>query len=330
MTLNKIFMLCCLFLMVSPVVNAQEVTRQNAVSVTCGTIIEGEFTSDFVEHNYALNIDPGTALDVTVTPFGSGLSMGLFLTGPTNQILAMNGGNTDSRGISYLPVRNAPALTTEGLGSRGTHTIHITNFEVDYYDVSDDAYYYLSSDEAAGIGLYTLYIGCTLRDGTVINPGEIVDNIQPPQNTTSQVMTVTVQETIAQLVSDPDFFGFPGLAPVDMSAVARIPLSDGIPFTGAVTPTGGEILGYTISATTDQLINLTVERLSGNLNLGVAVIDADSNLLYFSALVTSEVMSTRLRMPADGEYIVGVFRLDLLSPDAPDATAFSIQIDSVE
>jgi hypothetical protein len=149
-------------------------------------------------------------------------------------------------------------------------------------------------------GAYTLFLGCTLRDGTVIQPGDT-----PSQESSSS--STSSSEPQAPVFSG---VGFPGLAPVDF---ARIPMIANTPMTGAITPTGGEIL------------DLTFTRLSGNLNLGLVVLSVDNQVVFQASLVTSQTLSTRFTLPSAGTYTIGVFRIDLLPPAAPEATAFQLQ-----
>jgi hypothetical protein len=39
----------------------------------------------------------------------------------------------------------------------------------------------------------------------------------------------------------------------------------------------------------------------------------------------SFVLNTRFTLPTAGQYTIGVFRIDLLPPAAPEATAFQVQ-----
>lgn len=155
-------------------------------------------------------------------------------------------------------------------------------------------------------GAYKLLISCVLRDGTEIKPGSAAP-VPTPQS------------------GSPDF-GFPGLAPVDFSNVAKIPMIAGTPMTGAVTATGGEILGYQFDGKANATLDLSFTRLSGNLNLGLVLLSADNKVVYQASLVTSSAMSTTLTLPSDGKYTVGVFRIDLLPPAAPEPTAFQVQV----
>lgn len=126
--------------------------------------------------------------------------------------------------------------------------------------------------------------------------------------------------------SQPAFFGngFPGLPPVDFSKVAKLPLPMDMPMGGAITPTGGEILGFTLDAKANDTLDLSFTRVSGNLNLGLVVLSADNKVIFQASLVTSKTLSTQFMFPAEGQYTIGVFRVDLLPPAKPEATAFQI------
>ncbi len=160
-------------------------------------------------------------------------------------------------------------------------------------------------------GQFTLSIGCILEDGTIINPGDVlpsaVDTVPP-----------SMPEPVAPL------FGFPGLASVDFINATKDPLIIGTAMTKAITPTGSEIFGFTLDANANDKLDLSVNRLSGNLNLGVVILSADNKVVFYGGLITSESLSTRLTLPTAGQYTIGVFRVDLLPPDAPEATAFQV------
>ena len=54
------------------------------------------------------------------------------------------------------------------------------------------------------------------------------------------------------------------------------------------------------------------------------VLSANNEVVFQASLVTSESLSTRLTLPSAGQYTIGVFRIDLLPPASPEATAFQI------
>lgn len=93
---------------------------------------------------------------------------------------------------------------------------------------------------------------------------------------------------------------------------------------GAITPNGGEIMGFTLDAAAGDTLDLAVNRVSGNLNLGLVVLSADNKVVFQASLVTSQTLNTRFTLPSAGTYTIGVFRVDLLPPAAPEATAFQV------
>jgi hypothetical protein len=277
MKIHKIYCLCILILFVS----ALDVYAQT--NVQCGSILEGEFTED-KSQNYMITLAPGDVLEVSGETLGDYLQIRIDVDAPTTGTVASSNTRV-GRGTS-----DSPRTVTDVLSERGIYTITV---------------------KPDGLGIYSLYVSCTLRDGTVIQPGDTA-----PQNTDSSTAPVA-----------PSFsgVGFPGLQPVDFSAVAKIPMIAGTPMTGAVTPTGGEILGYTLDAAGGEVVDLSVSKLSGNLNLGVVVLSADNEVVFQASLVTSQSLTTRLTLPSAGQYTIGVFRVDLLPPDSPEATAFQVQ-----
>jgi hypothetical protein len=178
------------------------------------------------------------------------------------------------------------------LSERGTYTIEV---------------------DSNGPGLYTLLIGCTLRDGTVISPGDAISST-PTSPTSAPVPTLSVGVP-----------GFPGLAPVDMSNTLSLPLIVGTPMTGIVTSAGNEVLGFSVEAYAGDTIELSFRKLSGNLNLGVVVLSPENRVVFYGGLVLSDSLSTHFTLQDTGQYMIGVYRVDLLPPVTSEATAFQVQ-----
>jgi hypothetical protein len=166
-------------------------------------------------------------------------------------------------------------------------------------------------------GDYDLSVACTLADGTIINPGDA-----PP-------LLDTGGEDGGTGDSGAEFsgVGFPGLQAVDFANVAKLPLIEGVPMTGAISGSGGEILGFTFEAEQGDVFDLSYARVSGNLNLGLVVISETNDVVFQTSLVLSETVSTRFTIPVTGQYTVGVFKIDLLPPDNPEPTAFQLKVD---
>jgi hypothetical protein len=295
------------------------VQAQTSKSLRCGDILEGEvvkseqtiigdYDGKRYGDTYVLNIAAGTKVNLVSTPLGNTFNVGFaFLDSSKNVILAVN------KAIEGEP----ETLNDFALGSSKQMLVVVGLKPGSNTDEKDDfGYLGISRSQGQGLffGAYELRIGCTLRDGTVIEPGEATANT----STTSTSGGATTAPFTG--------VGFPGLAPVDFSNVAKIPMIAGTPMTGAVTVTGSEVLGYIFDGKASTPVELTVTRLSGNLNLGVVVLSEDNKVVYQASLVTSTAMTTTFPVPADGKYTVGVFRIDLLPPAAPEATAFQVQV----
>ncbi|MBI5668034.1 MAG: PPC domain-containing protein [Chloroflexi bacterium] len=253
-------------------------------SVQCGQIIEGEFLRADNEgaQEYTLSLAPGDRITVSGDTVGAYLKYAIRVFAPTTGVVASD---------DYVH-RDEPHAESNVLSERGTYTIRVWS---------------------NGPGLYTLYIGCTLRDGTVIAPGDVP--------VSHQVTT----STSASLTQDVPEFGFAGLAPVDFANVARLTIPANVPMTGAITPNGGEILGYLVNGSEGDVLELRFTRLSGNLNLGLIVLSQNNELAFQASLITTNSLITQFTLPSTGEYTVGVFRVDLLPVSQPEPTAFQIQ-----
>lgn len=255
-------------------------------SIQCGDVVEGELTAstDAIQ-KYVLNVAPGATLNIQVEPIGSTLAVQLLLL--------------DSSGKQLIKVDE---------GDKGKAE-KINGFVIS----SRNPYVVIEGRNNWGdrfLGAYTLSVGCILRDNTIINPGEAT-----PLNNTA-----VNSSNLATFSGN----GFPGLAPVDFSAVAKIPTVANVPMTGGVAPTGDTILGYTLDASANDTLALNFTRLSGNLNLGLVVLSADNKVVFQASLVTSSELTTKFTLPTAGTYTIGIFRIDLLPPDAPEATAFQL------
>ncbi len=296
------------FLGLASIVYAQDVKRVSGSSAKCGDIVEGEFTSNYQEDTYKINLKAGDTLDVSVVPFGVQLNSVIIVNGPTNLAIA---GSTGVRvGLSSLDVvgyDSHPIVNTGVLAANGIFTIRIDNFSFGTYRYSEDKY--SSLYDSLGIGAYTLNIGCTLRDGTVINPGDTIQPITP---------------TIAPIITTFSGTGFPGLAPVDFANAFTNDLTLGQPAKSKIPPAGDAVLGYTFDAAANDNLALSFTRVSGNLNLGLVVLSADNKVVFQASLVTSSELTTKFTLPSAGTYTIGIFRIDLLPPDAPEATAFQL------
>ncbi|MFN8491515.1 MAG: PPC domain-containing protein [Caldilineaceae bacterium] len=300
-------------LLLLPVFPTAIVYSQNETSVRCGEIIDGQFGQNAEEHIYLLTMQSRESFEVTVQPVGDFLKTVLGIYGPSGLLLALS--NSDE-GNYRGQVSKSPKLTSGILSAKGIYKIRVTNTAV---DINNDA---LVTNVAysGGIGDYALSIGCTKSNGSKIEPGD------GPQSTptTAPLPTPTVRP--GTLISTTVAFkgaGFPGLAPVDFSDVAPVPLKVDRPM-GGVLPLDNQILGFTLDAKANDVLDLSYERESGNLNIGIVVLSATNKVVFQASLVTSESLATRFTLPEAGKYTIGVFRINLVNPDKPQPTAFQL------
>lgn len=268
-----------LFLILAKYVSAKDV-------VQCGSIIEGEFTENRQVDEYTIDLSPGDVLRVSGDRVGAYLSYDLDVTSPLGRYVIGRSYDQDFSG--------EPSGETAVLSERGTYTIQL---------VSD------------ATGLYTLYVGCTLRDGTTIDPGDPIQELSNP-----------AEGSLPVVAPDTPPFGFAGLPPVDFASVVPFSIPAGVPMTGGITPTGNEILGYLVNGNEGDVVELHFTRLSGNLNLGIVVLSQNNELAFQASLITTNTLTTQFTLPSTGEYTVGVFRVNLLPPDTPEPTTFQIQV----
>lgn len=282
------------------------------VSVQCGDIIESEFIEEEEVQEYRIELSAGDTLEISGTVLGNQLEIGFFIAGPTNQLISSSDEDINETGAGYLSGEAQPEASSGILSASGEYSIYALNYEI-WYDRFIN--FNRQSWDENGPGLYTLFVGCTLRDGTVIEPGMLPNDEVADGTTTSN--------TTAQSVTFSGT-GFPGLSPVEFSNVASIPIPMGTPMSGAITPTGGEIIGYILDGATGDNLRVDVGRLSGNLNIGVVVLYNQNQVIYQASMNTAQNMSVDLVLPESATYTVGIFRLDLLPPANPEATAFQI------
>jgi hypothetical protein len=175
--------------------------------------------------------------------------------------------------------------------------------------------YYYGASWFNYYGAYTVYLGCTLRNGTVINPGDTT----PDTNTNSGNNSAPAAPTFSGT-------GFPGLAPVDFVDAVTTDLNLGQATKGKLPAGANAVLGYTFVAAANDNLAFSFNRVSGNLNLGLVVLSADNKVIFQASLVTASKLNAEFTLPTAGTYTIGIYRIDLLPPDAPEATAFQISV----
>jgi hypothetical protein len=267
-----------LLTLVSSAITAQ----QTATPIECGTILEAELTTndlndgDDPEHIYSINLNAGDTINVRVERIGSFLHFYLLLYGPQGNRLVED---TQGNGIAQI----------EGnVTATGLYTISIFGHD------------------ANNIGAYQAFFGCTLRDGTVIAPGDI-----PSSNPTSI----------------PTFsgFGLPPLPAVDFSAGIEIPIALGQPQTAPIAANLVALYNYTASE--GETRTLSLSRASGNISIGVTVIKKENNeIVFLGGMPSSNNLSVELTFPSAGDYVIGLFVLNT-STLTGSSGAVTVQLD---
>ncbi|MEL6309990.1 MAG: hypothetical protein AAFQ52_17750, partial [Chloroflexota bacterium] len=103
-------------------------------------------------------------------------------------------------------------------------------------------------------------------------------------------------------------FGFPGVLAVDFSEGIEIPLTLG---QAQTVPLGGDIALYTYGASAEEIVTLSVARVSGDISIGVTVINTETNeIIFLGGMPSSNNLSVELTFTSAGTYAVGLFRLD--------------------
>lgn len=271
--------------------------RKSEVAAECGDIIEGEYTVAVERHDYLITMAPGDVINGFVSPIGDFLDFRVLILEPA--------GNK----IYQLPPHSsgtvkAPSFETGVLSGRGLYRIQILNH--DYYE------------RPGNLGVYTIHIGCTLRDGTVIKPGAK----SVPSPPTPGPPAPAPEKLPA------DFRGFPGLGAIDFSGNAFVKLGLDIPLKGTISAGGSEIFGYRFDAEQGDRVTLRFERTSGNINLVLVLLDRNSKVAFQASLVATETLATGLTLTASGEYTLGIARIELLPPPRPSETSFEIEVRS--
>jgi hypothetical protein len=302
-TLKTVSYIFSLLIFTLPALAQEEVQRNAPMPVECGTIVPREFFHNAEEQAFAINVDAGTILDVSVVPLGQ-LNTFIIITGPTNLGVAVSNAQMTPNEVRVVTLEPQPRITTSKLGSTGTYTIRVVNTKFVHaraYVFAEDRYD--MGYHPGGIGAYSLYIGCTLPDGRIIKPG----NPTPPVLPSDDV--------------EPPAFGFPGLDPVDFAGAEPLPLEIG---SGRINSNSNEVEAFYFEADAGDILQLDLQRRAGNLNLGLVVLSAENQVVSYGGLITGDTFSTRITLPSTGQYTIGVFRVELLPPADPQATAFQI------
>jgi hypothetical protein len=270
----------------------------------CGDVVATEFTQNDQIHSYILEMAAGdVSFQVSISPFGDGLSIAAEVFEPSGKSI----GGSSARGDNYQYAIPSPQLNVSPV-SPGNYRIVVSNTAVYRGKVASPG----RQDYMGGVGIYSLAVSCTLKGNKVVAPD------------LSKLQQAAAEEPAAQSSASSSVATANSPLAFDPAKAIRIPLIANTPMTGATTPTGSEAYGFTFDGKTGQNVDLKFTRLTGNLNLGMVVLSADNKVVFQASLVTSSDLTTTIPLPADGQYTIGVFKVDLLPPAEPQPTAFQV------
>jgi len=286
-------------LLVMPMTIAK--AQSPATIIKCGDKFENEFFKNYEFHDYNIDLAPGDSISITGDQTGDNLKYTFGLFSPT-QLLVMLANDGDTM--------RSPFAESGVLSARGTYLLRVANSDIGS-DAGTSSYY------TGGTGMYTLGIGCKLKDGTLIPPGSNTAPKTTPNAT--PVITGTQPSTVPFSGN-----GFPGLPPVDFSNTVKQPLDMTKPLTLTFSPTGSDVSGFTVDAKAGDKFSLNYKRLSGNGNLGLAVLSEKNEVIFQASLVTSDMLTTTFTFPTAGTYTIGLFRVNLVMVANPQPTKIVI------
>ncbi len=275
--------------------------------IVCGDNIEAEFTTIREERTYSITADAGTTVTVTIRSIAQQPRMFALVTDPSDFGIAISDGRMDAGQTVYFPgtLQSQIQLKDLILPATGKYTLRLVNFVFRNFNFSNSDYMVSPYDGVGGTGLYSILIECINRNGTPIPPLEDSGSDTTQSNDTPQSPIESIL---------PDF-----------SIVARIPLILDLPMGGGISGNANSLSAYSFEGVKDQQLTLDIKRIAGNLNIGVIVFSPSNEVLSLSSLIGVNNLAVSSILPSDGQYTVGVFRLDLLSPSTTENTAFQIQ-----
>jgi hypothetical protein len=118
--------------------------------------------------------------------------------------------------------------------------------------------------------------------------------------------------------------GFPGFRTTDLAALELPVAQIGVPLQGTIVPGQFQVAGFQFSSTQGTEIELTFTRLSGNMSLGLLLLDSDRQLDFQASLVANQEVRTSLALVA-GEHKLGIAAIEP-QPSSPVQTSFSIAL----
>jgi len=146
--------LCLNIVFVSSSFASEPITLNAAMK--CGGIYEGEFSKNIERHEYNVKMAPGDKLELSLSPIGEYLGLRVDIYGPSKTPVL--------RQHAMRLVKGPSSVSTKVLSGRGTYSIYVQNYA--YRNKAAR-----NGPKPGSLGVYSLYVKCILRDGTVVKPG---------------------------------------------------------------------------------------------------------------------------------------------------------------
>ena len=264
--------------------------KVSEVEVECGDIVEGEFVVAVERHEYKIKMAPGDVLDAFVAPVGDFLEFRARVLEPAgNEIFKEPAWNTGTV--------KAPVIKTGVLSGKGEYRIQIQNH---------DAY-----ERPGNLGIYTLHIGCKLRNSREIKPGEVskVASESMPSSSDSNHQTSAAPRSTG----------------VDLPKISFPKFSLNGPVEGTLSKDGNQVFGFRFGAVQGDEIRLIYSRKSGNLALEVFVLDQQETVLLQVRMADAKDFASHIVLPKTGDYTVAVRRTESAQLTPVDTT-FMVEI----
>ena len=94
-----------------------------------------------------------------------------------------------------------------------------------------------------------------------------------------------------------------------------------------IPPQGAGTTGFFFQAEQGTTVELSVSRATGNLNLGVAVLDTTGTVIFQGILMESmPQLAVPVTLPTNGQYLVRIQRNEMIPVAQPAATGFNVEV----
>lgn len=300
-TMRQQVILGILLLVLTLGVTSPILAQPDRTPIECGTILESETNPIEQAQDFEIRVPAGTTITGRVEPLGTTFNVVVFF---------LDQGNSEFAAFN----RNAAGLAEEindFIVGSSNPIMRIVGFIPDNArELNGYANGYSGSSWFRYFGAYTIYLGCILRDGTVIEPG--------------MLEAVSMSDTAPVSEMTPNFsgVGYPGLAPIDFSTTTINPLIFDIPLTSSVAVDGVGATGFSFDGSQGDILQIDARRLQGNLGVGFVVFAQPNIPVFIAGPVGGATFTTQVELPQSGSYVVGLFRMT--APEGAQATAFQI------